>query len=182
MGLFKKNKNENAKGYSTTSSDVGKSAGFGTSDSGKMDFDTMIDRFEALGKETATMKCMATVRELMDKLDGPQFASFTIFMMWSVSADGVLTKEEFDLTAPIFSIVLKKEDVDYAYASGFVGGLTVSQAADLQRKATDIARDLLSSVDRETAAKILITGILLSACDGKVSPEERRFLKSIISN
>lgn len=175
MGLFSKKKTQQKSGFSTSTSEFGKGI-----NSKSQSFDDLMNEFESLGKDKAIDLCFEIVSKTIDKLNDKQLLGYTLFMFWSVSVDGKLTEEEFLITEPVFKIILKEEDVSYEFARGYVGGISHRDAIEYGMKTTRIAKDLLSELDRETAKDVLMTGVLLSACDGQICDEERAFLKTII--
>ncbi len=177
MGLFgRKNKDDKEnKGFSAKASEVGE-----TIDSKPQTFDELMDHFESMGKQNAIDKCFKILNETVPKLDRRQVKIYTMFMFWSVSVDGTLTEEEFLITETVFSFILNQEKVSYEYARGFVEGMSHRDAIEYGSDIALMTKALLSELDSKLALGVLTTGILLSACDGKICNEERQFLRTVI--
>lgn len=173
MGLFGKKKQSNT--FSTSTSDFGKGI-----DSKSKTFDDLMQEFESLGKDKSIEFCFEIMKKTINKLDEKQLMAYTLFMFWSVSVDGKLTEEEFLLTKPVFSIIMKEDDMDYNFARGYVKSISHRDAVEYGEKVSEITMGLLSELDKETATDVLMTGVLLSACDGHICEEEKAFLKKII--
>lgn len=103
---------------------------------------------------------------------------FADFVMCSVAADGNLSQDEFLFLKPSLDLILDR-DTTYDDAKEIFYGNGLNRSKDYKRSVDQMV-DLLGMVDPALKDDIVLLCLMICAVDGKVSDEEKRWIRQLI--
>ncbi len=143
-------------------------------------FDDLCDEIESYGKEKCMDLGFSSTVKVFKKLNDADGKTFSDFILMCIASDGYLTIEEYYYSKPLLSILLAKRNVSFDDASNVIRIITrTDNGKEIKENVMKRIRDLLSRVDKETKEDMLMSGLLATACDGKLSESERQFIMSL---
>ena len=146
-------------------------------------FEELCDKLEKLDNESfnKTFNALSTdVLASLSEIAGSENAisSYLNFLLASISADGVLTKEEFGLINPVFD-QSAGHDVGYDEAVKMFNEMGLDDPSEIQ-DIVDTMVDIIGLVSPEIKDDIVFLCLMVCAIDGKVSDEEKEWIKQLV--
>ena len=146
-------------------------------------FEELCQKLENLDSESFTKTFNALSADVLNSLlaitDGDSaVSSYLNFILASVSADGVLTKEEFNLIKPIFD-QSAGHDVTYDEAVKMFNEMGLDDPSAIQ-DVVDAMVDIIGLVSPEIKDDIVLLCLMVCAIDGKVSDEEKEWIAQLV--
>lgn len=125
-------------------------------------------------KSADVIKALIDLTE--DDLSGVSI--FADFVMCAVAADGNLSQDEFLFLKPSLDLILDS-DTTYEDAREIFYGNGHNRSKDY-KQAMDQMVDLIGSVDPALKDDIVLLCLMICAVDGKVSDEEKTWIRQLI--
>ncbi len=146
-------------------------------------FDELCTKMENLDKETFAVTFNRLSNDVVNSLTSitgveNAVAAYLNFLLASVSADGKLTKEEFDLIKPLFD-ESAGHDVNYEEAVKMFKDMELDDPSEIEEIADTMA-DIVGLVSPEIKDDIVLLCLMACAVDGKVSDEEKEWISQLI--
>ncbi len=145
-------------------------------------FDKLCETLEQLDKDDFTAvfnsKSVEVLNALMDMSGAAGIDAYLHFILASVAADGVLAEEEFAIIKPIFDKKAGK-DVTYDEAVAMFKEMGLDDPA-AYKETIDAMVDIIGAFDENLKDDIVLLSLMVCAVDGKVSDEEKDWIKQLI--
>ncbi len=146
-------------------------------------FEELCDKLEKLDRESFTKTFNALSGDVLASLSAiaggeNALAAYLNFILASISADGVLTKEEFELIKPVFDQSTGR-DMSYDEAVKMFNEKGLDDPAEIQ-EIVDTMVDVIGLVSPEIKDDIVFLCLMVCAIDGKVSDEEKEWIKQLV--
>ena len=105
-------------------------------------------------------------------------SAYVHFILASVAADGVLSKEEFGLLKPFFDRIAEK-DLSYEEAVEVFKEMGLDKP-DALKDIVDTMVDIIGLVSEELKDDIVLLCLLVCAIDGEVTKEEKDWIRQLV--
>ncbi len=147
------------------------------------DFDLLCKEFEKMdGASYAALLAEKSVKLLpilsvisADGIDGS--ALFASFILGAIAADGKLSKEEYTVLSPSLHAFFG-DGIDFETCKAVVKQLHSESRA--LKNSIDLIVDALGNISEDLKDDIILVCLMVCAVDGKVSMQEKRWIKQLI--
>ena len=136
--------------------------------------DAYCDKAEEKGRERCLDEGASLLRSLMDDSQVDQKRLF-YYLVLCLNADGFVTQWEFDLISPLAA----RNDLHFDTPRDMTNWIRTQNMALMREKETKHMKSIVDASSKKTRDRYLQVGLLLGACDGRVSEYERLFLLDI---
>lgn len=106
-------------------------------------------------------------------------STYVNFIMAAVSADGKLTKPEYELIKPIFDM-LNGSDSTYEDALGIFRQLNLGDSENL-RDTVDRMVTMVGMISPDMKNDMILLTLMVCAVDGEITPEEKSWISQLIA-
>lgn len=147
-------------------------------------FDTLCEVLEDMDPETYNDLIASRSARIINALSNMTYDSvdgvaiYNDFILCSAAADGVLTEEEFVLVKPVLDLILEtdigyEDALEYFHDSGL-------DSPEGYKETMDSIVDMLGEVSHELKDDIILVCMMVCAVDGRISEEEREWIRNLI--
>lgn len=138
----------------------------------QMDPATFVESFNAISDRVIA----ALVSITQDGEDSVR--TYLHFILASVSADGVLSPEEFNLLKPFFCKIANRE-VNYEEGVAIFNGMGLNQGDEF-KDTVDAMVDLLGLLSEDLKDDIVLLCLLVCAIDGEITQKEKDWIRQLV--
>ena len=138
----------------------------------QMDPNSFVDAFAEISD-----RVIASLVDLTaDGTDG--LTAYLHFILASVAADGVLSKEEFSLLKPFFDRIAEK-DLTYEQGVALFEGMGLNKP-EAFKDIVDTMVDIIGLVSEDLKDDIVLLCLLVCAIDGEITQDEKDWIKQLV--
>lgn len=147
------------------------------------EFDRLCKEFEEMDAATYTVLIAEKSKKIVPALSAitengiEGLSLFATFIVGAVVSDGELSVEEFALTFPLFHAFFG-EEISYGECDSIVRKMR-GEGRELKKYVNDMV-DVFGQLSEELKNDIVLVCLMICAIDGKISPQEKRWIKKLL--